>query len=295
MRERRCVYLRTRQTYVYIVYWTHNLAGRTFVFLRLLACHSVSWGRPEDSGQNVDFKQTAGVSECWLSFLLPVWCLLSKISFERFRKKKYENVHLQKFFFCSVEKIFVCESERQPGVCVFSASSQILLTKWNFWYFLSMVELRGQHANPPIPYHKPSTTISQESCRNFRLGQLYQTSDFRDFRGIQLERLQTNLVKEYQIVLVSYNLSPKISRCFSNNLWNLIHCRSAVSAQLLLFEKVSLVAVWVNTGFVQKTFFVAFTEDEGVLRNVWSDHRTWTTVPVLSLIKTASSCVVQIV
>ena len=56
--------LRTRQTYVYTVNWTHHLAGRTFIFLRLLACHSVSWGRPEDSGRNVDFIQTAGVSEC---------------------------------------------------------------------------------------------------------------------------------------------------------------------------------------------------------------------------------------
>ena len=42
-------------------------------------------------------------------------------------------------------------------------------------------------------------------------------------------------------------------------------------------------------------FFLAFTDDEGVPRNVWSHHWTLTTVPVLSLIKTVSSCVVQIV
>ena len=30
-----------------------------------------SWGRPEDSGRNVDFKQTAGVSECELTFFPP--------------------------------------------------------------------------------------------------------------------------------------------------------------------------------------------------------------------------------
>ena len=41
------------------------------------------------------------------------------------------------------------------------------------------------------------------------------------------------------------------------------------------------------------TFFLAFIDDEGVPRNVWSDHWTLTTVPVLSLIKTVSSCVVQ--
>ena len=43
------------------------------------------------------------------------------------------------------------------------------------------------------------------------------------------------------------------------------------------------------------SFFLAFTDDEGVPRNVWSHHWTLTTVPVLSLIKTVSSCVVQIV
>ena len=44
-----------------------------------------------------------------------------------------------------------------------------------------------------------------------------------------------------------------------------------------------------------KTFFLAFTDDEGVPRNVCSLHWTLTTVPVISLIKTVSSCVVQIV
>ena len=44
-----------------------------------------------------------------------------------------------------------------------------------------------------------------------------------------------------------------------------------------------------------KTFFLAFTDDEGVPRNVWSHHWTSTTVPVLSLIKSVSSCIVQIV
>ena len=44
-----------------------------------------------------------------------------------------------------------------------------------------------------------------------------------------------------------------------------------------------------------KSFFLAFTDDEEVPRNVWSHHWTLTTVPVLSLIKTVSSCVVQIV
>ena len=43
------------------------------------------------------------------------------------------------------------------------------------------------------------------------------------------------------------------------------------------------------------SFFLAFTDDEGVPRNVCSQHWTLTTVPVLSLIKTVSSCVVQIV
>ena len=38
-----------------------------------------------------------------------------------------------------------------------------------------------------------------------------------------------------------------------------------------------------------------FTDDEGVPPNVWFHHWTLTTVPVLSLIKTVSSCVVQIV
>ena len=42
-------------------------------------------------------------------------------------------------------------------------------------------------------------------------------------------------------------------------------------------------------------FFLAFTDDEGVPRNVCSQNWTLTTVPVLSLIKTVSSCVVQIV
>ena len=41
--------------------------------------------------------------------------------------------------------------------------------------------------------------------------------------------------------------------------------------------------------------FLAFTDDEGVPRNVWSQNWTLTTVPVPSLIKTVSSCVVQIV
>ena len=45
----------------------------------------------------------------------------------------------------------------------------------------------------------------------------------------------------------------------------------------------------------RQSFFLAFTDDEGVPRNVWSHHWTLTTVPVLSLIKTVSSCVVQIV
>ena len=38
-----------------------------------------------------------------------------------------------------------------------------------------------------------------------------------------------------------------------------------------------------------------FTDDEGVPQNVWSKNWTLTTVPILSLIKTVSSCVVQIV
>ena len=45
----------------------------------------------------------------------------------------------------------------------------------------------------------------------------------------------------------------------------------------------------------QKEFFLAFTDDEGVPRNVWSQNWTLTTVPVPSLIKTVSSCVIQIV
>ena len=42
-------------------------------------------------------------------------------------------------------------------------------------------------------------------------------------------------------------------------------------------------------------FFLAFTDDEGVPRNVCTQHWTLTTVPVLSLKITVSSCVVQIV
>ena len=40
------------------------------------------------------------------------------------------------------------------------------------------------------------------------------------------------------LAMVSYNLSPKISSVSAINLSNLFHCRSAVPAQLLLFEKV---------------------------------------------------------
>ena len=52
---------------------------------------------------------------------------------------------------------------------------------------------------------------------------------------------------------------------------------------------------WLSLTMRESLSFLAFTDDEGVPRNVWSQNWTLTTVTVPSLIKTVSSCVVQIV
>ena len=83
---------------------------------------------------------------------------------------------------------------------------------------------------------------------------LWAVSDLRlqRLQGNSFRQEITDKVKEYQIVLVSYNLRPKISKCFSNNLWNLFHCRFLLCLpNFYCSKKFSLVAVWVITGFVQ--------------------------------------------
>ena len=53
------------------------------------------------------------------------------------------------FFFCSVEMALVCESERQSGACVFGCLLKFSRPSGTFdiLLFLSMVELRAEHAN----------------------------------------------------------------------------------------------------------------------------------------------------
>ena len=105
-------------------FWLFDLSPQVFTAPTV----SLSWGRPDGSGRNVEIQSLAGVSECYRNSFFLVWCLSSstnlKISCEiwncprgKFSKKKKPDA-ASRFWELRFPFVWVPAKFRQNGLLV---------------------------------------------------------------------------------------------------------------------------------------------------------------------------------